>query len=56
MLFIEKKPFCTYEYAVTEWHENTHIIDLHYCSLEEVLYILSKKEGAINVQELVGSR
>ena len=56
MTFVEKKPFWTYEYTVGEWNEGDELIDLHYCSLEEVLYILSQKEGAINVQELVSSR
>ena len=56
MTFIEKKPFFTYEYCIGEFTEGDDRIDYHYCSLEEVLYILSQKEGMVDVQKLVSSR
>ena len=40
------------EYRVLEFLEEQHCMSMRNCSLEEVLYILSTKEGSINVQKL----
>ena len=53
MTIIQKFPFDAYEYRLCEYQEETNCFKFRYCSLEEVLYILSQKEGAIDVQHLV---
>lgn len=50
MTTIQKMPFEEYEYRVFEGLPQS--TKVRYCSLEEVLYILSTKEGTIDVQEL----
>ena len=50
MTTIQKMPLDEYEYRVVE--SLPHLTKMRYCSLEEVLYILSTKEGTIDVQEL----
>ena len=39
-------------YRVWEWNEETHSIKVRYCTLDEVLYVLSTKESESGLRNL----